>query len=237
MSEEETKKDGEIQEQMNSEDTIDSTSLLIDDLVQKSRPVKPVKCPNTRSFLWIFMVIIFITIGVSFHGARHDFDEAIMNPLFLMQAGAMLISGIIATIATFDLSIPREKIRTRTCVFLGLSSSVVLASQIHCFVMSGGISGLVDYFFHMIGFQVLLKGLSFIAIPAIALFWVIRKSAPTHLPWAAGAALLAIASFFSLSCKFICPINEPGYLFMWQYVPIVIFVCLGVALGRRLLRW
>ena len=212
------------------------TDQLVNELVKKSSPVKPMRPPWVRALLWLFVLLCIVTAGISLYGARADLGEAMLHPLFITEASALLISGLCATFATFQLSVPRETISKRTLLLLLAAVLLLLASQFNCMRLTD-LETVKEALRSGHRLKVFISGLAFISLPAILLYFIIRRGAPTRLPWIGGSAALALTSFSSLSCKFICPIDDPGYLLVWHYFPIFMLTVIGLTLGRRLFKW
>lgn len=212
------------------------TNKLIDDLVKKNKPVQPIYKPYIRTLIWLGVVVVCFAVGIILYGPRHDLSTAIMMPVFYLEAFVLLIGGLCSSFATFQLAQPCDTIRKRTLFLLAFASAILIISKSTC-VYFAGLDGIWDYFTPTPGARIVSFNLLFIAVPAVALYLLLRRSAPVRLAWTGGTALMAIGSFTALGCKFICPIDAPGYFVVWHYMPIVILVAIGITTGRRLLRW
>ena len=69
------------------------------------------------------------------------------------------------------------------------------------------------------------------------MFWGMRRMAPVH-PLPAGAtALLASFGIAALALRLSEPTDDIAHLVAWHYAPMIAITLLGLALGKRFLRW
>lgn len=212
------------------------TDDLINQLGEQAKPVKPLRSPLMRAMLWLFMLGICMLIGIVIVGLRPDFYDMMMHPVFILEMVSLLIAGIFAIIATFQLSIPCEKVYPSTWALLGVSSLLLFTRMVICFIYATP-EGIAAYASSLIGMPVIGKSLVISALPAGVLFWLIKKGAPVRIGLTAIAALLALASFAAMGCRSICPMNDPAYIFIWHGLPLMILIIIGLLVGRSALRW
>ncbi len=212
------------------------TDDLIDQLGEQAKPVTPLRSPLMRAMMWLFVLGLCMITGIVFVGLRHDFLEMMTHPIFILEMSSLLIAGIMAVIATFQLSIPHEKVAPMTWVLLGSSAILLLARMAICFVMATP-EGLMAYINSNVGLPIISKSLAMSIIPGMVLFFLIKRGAPVRGGLTAMAALLALASFAAMGCRSICPMNDPAYIIIWQGLPLMIIVLLGLLIGRQALRW
>ena len=212
------------------------TDDLINQLGKQAKPVKPLRSPLMRAMMWLFVLSICMIAGIVIVGLRHDFFDMMMNPIFILEMTSLLIAGICASFATFQLSIPCEKVNPITWALLGISSLLLLTRMVICFIYATPES-FMAYADGEIGIPVILDALAMSIIPAIVLFILIKKGAPIRSGLTAVAGLLALASFAAMGCRSICPLNDPAYIILWQGLPLMILILIGLLLGRSALRW
>lgn len=212
------------------------TDDLINQLGQQAKPIKPLRSPLMRAILWLFILGICMMIGIVTVGLRHDFMEIIMHPIFILEMASLLIAGICSVIATFQLSVPSEKVTPITWALLGLSSILLLSRMAICFIYSTPES-LSAYANSTVGLPIILEALAMSFVPAVVLFWLIKKGAPVRSGLTAVAGLLALSSFAAMGCRSICPMNDPAYIIIWQGLPLMVLIVIGLLIGRSALRW
>lgn len=212
------------------------TDDLINQLGQKAKPIKPLQSPLMRAMLWLFILGLCMMIGIVIVGLRHDFMDMIMHPIFILEMTSLLIAGICAVIATFQLSVPCEKVSPITWALLGISSILLLSRMAICFIYSTPES-LAAYANSTVGLPIITEALAMSIIPAAVLFWLIKKGAPVRSSLTAVAGLLALSSFAAMGCRSICPMNDPAYIIIWQGLPLMVLIVIGLLVGRSALRW
>ncbi len=212
------------------------TDDLINQLGKQCKPVKPLRSPLMRAMLWLFVLGISMIAGIVIVGLRHDFMDMLMHPIFVLEMTSLLVAGICATIATFQLSIPCDRVAPVIWALLTISAVLMLSRMVICFIYATP-KGLAAYFNSTVGLPIISKALAMSAIPAALLFWFLKKGAPVRSGLTAVAGLLALASFAGLGCRSICPMNDPAYIIVWQGLPLMVLILIGLLLGRSALRW
>jgi hypothetical protein len=85
---------------------VTGTQEIIDTLVECATPVRRLRPPLVRAMLWLAFagfVLALIAIG---HGVRTDLIARLDEPKFAASSGAALLTGILATMAAFMISLP-----------------------------------------------------------------------------------------------------------------------------------
>jgi len=108
------------------------TADLIRSLATNAPPVKRLRPPLVRAVGWLLLagtIMGLMTVG---HGVRPQFAERMQDAVFAINMISSLMTGILATIATFFASLPD---RSRWWLFLPAPALVVWLSTIgyQCF--------------------------------------------------------------------------------------------------------
>ena len=83
-----------------------TTPDLINSLVANATPVRRLRPPLTRAALWLlFAAFILVLLGLT-HGVRPDLAERLQQPTFAIGIAASLLTGILAAVASFQVSLP-----------------------------------------------------------------------------------------------------------------------------------
>jgi len=85
---------------------VTTTPQLIDALVARATPVRPLRAPFTRAALWLGLAGIVLALLAVVHGVRTDLVEHLRQPVFLVSLAAALATGILAAVTTFVISLP-----------------------------------------------------------------------------------------------------------------------------------
>jgi hypothetical protein len=83
-----------------------TTPQLIDRLVAQSGPVIPLGPPLKRALAWMALATAIVAGVVLLHGLRPDLAAQLSRPTVAAEWAASLLTGILAAIATFQISLP-----------------------------------------------------------------------------------------------------------------------------------
>ncbi|MDZ4780256.1 MAG: DUF1109 domain-containing protein, partial [Planctomycetia bacterium] len=104
-----------------------TTPDLIDSLSANVPPVRRLRPPIRRAIFWLFLAgLVLVLIGVS-HGVRPDIARKAQESTFVVGIVASLLTGILAAIAAFVVSLPD---RSRLWLLLPAPTLVLWISTI-----------------------------------------------------------------------------------------------------------
>jgi hypothetical protein len=83
-----------------------TTPQLIDALVERAAPVARLRAPLVRACRWLGFAIVVLALLTAMHGMRSDLLLHLRQPEFLVSLAAALVTGALAAIAAFMISIP-----------------------------------------------------------------------------------------------------------------------------------
>lgn len=86
--------------------TVRCTPDFIDTLVEQAGPVRRLRPPLVRAGCWTALaafVLVLIAIG---HGLRSDIATQLQQPVFILGMAAALVTGLLAALASFEISLP-----------------------------------------------------------------------------------------------------------------------------------
>lgn len=108
------------------------TSDLIRSLASNAQPVKRLRPPLVRAVGWLLIAAAIMTLMTISHGTRPQLAERMQDVVFAMNMMSSLLTGVLATIATFFVSLPD---RSRRWLLLPVPPLVVWLSTIgyQCF--------------------------------------------------------------------------------------------------------
>lgn len=83
-----------------------STPDIIDRLVIDAKPVQRLQPPALRALYWLlFAALILVLVAVG-HGVRPDLMLKLRQPAFATSVAAALMTGVLAAVASFMVSVP-----------------------------------------------------------------------------------------------------------------------------------
>ena len=104
-----------------------TTSDLIAALAADATPVKRLRPPLARAAAWLIFAVLLIAAIAVVHGLRPDLAERLRRPVFTLGIVASLVTGILAAVASFLVSLPD---RSRLWLLLPAPSIAVWLSTI-----------------------------------------------------------------------------------------------------------
>jgi len=107
--------------------TVTKTPELIDTLVECAAPVRRLRPPLVRASLWIILAALVLGLIAIAHGLRPDVAARLQQPVFVLAMIAALCTGILAAIASFQISLPD---RSRLWLLLPVPTLAVWVSTV-----------------------------------------------------------------------------------------------------------
>lgn len=215
-----------------------NTAALIGRLTEDLPPVRPLLPPAKRTALWsaVFLAAMLLA-AVAVKGFRTDIATVLTAPSFLAETAILLLSGLLCLYAGFRLSVPDIRYGKLPFATVWLVVLLALAVNAAFFLLAAPqhLSGEFEKFglFHPCAVNLLLVT----ALPALAVFFLVKKSAPLLPLWTGYAVLLAIAAFGAAVMRLVCGADGIAHLLIWHFLPAFGLSFLGLLAGLTLLRW
>ena len=211
-----------------------NTPELIETLVQSAVPVRRLRPPLVRAGLWIMLaalVLLLIAIG---HGLRPDIALRLRQPVFVLSMIAALATGVLAAIASFQLSLPD---RSRWWLLLPAPALLIWLSTI-------GFGCLTDWVnVGPNGFRVgeaarCFATLLLTSVPlSIAMLIMLRYAALLRPTEASGMGGLAIAAITAVALSLIHELDASMIILIWNLGVAALIAGLACVFGRRAVAW
>ncbi|MEZ0261906.1 MAG: NrsF family protein [Alphaproteobacteria bacterium] len=208
------------------------TDKLISDLTKDLKPVKRLPRVALRAGLWAVFTLgaIAVAICAFTKGPREDLHTAAHNHVFCCETLAILVAGVLATVAAFRLCVPDVKVRGVVQAMTGLATFIwltLIGAQVHR-------AGLVPP--EPAGEPCLTDLSLFMAVPLLGAVFMVMRAASVFPALAGYCAVLATGSFGALGMRLLCANDEPAHLLVWHFLPVMIFALCGLPLGKILLK-
>lgn len=210
------------------------TSDLITSLATDLAPVRRLRPPLIRATCWLVLATVVMALLAVGQGLRPDLSQRLGDPGFAVTMLASLLTGVLATIAAFLVSLPD---RSRLWLLLPAPALVLWLSNIgyQCLykwvdVGPGGISfGETARCF---------ATLVLTSLPlSLAMLMMLRYAALLR-PTATGVmGSLAVAAITATALSLFHTLDATVMILMWNVGTAAVFVGLGSMFGRRMLRW
>jgi hypothetical protein len=207
------------------------TSNLIEALVADARPVRRLRPPVLRAALWLLLAALIFRLLAVGHGVRPDLVQRLQQPDFVVSAGAALLTGVLAAIASFMLNLPD---RSRGWALLPVPALLVWMATLGygCLVnwVSIGPDGVqVDETARCFA-TVLMTSLPL----SLAMFAMLRHGAVLSASTVSLTGSLAVAAITATAMSIFHSLDASVMILVWNLGTAAIIVALGRWLGPRL---
>ncbi|KUM25596.1 hypothetical protein AU467_25850 [Mesorhizobium loti] len=210
------------------------TSDLITSLATDLAPVRRLRPPLTRATCWLMLAAAVMALLAVGQGLRPDLAQRLGDPVFVVSMIASLLTGVLAAIAAFLVSLPD---RSRLWLLLPAPALVLWLSNI--------------------GYQCLYRwvdlspdGISFgetarcfatlvlTSLPlSLAMMMMLRYAALLRPTATSVMGSLAVAAITATALSLFHTLDATVMILMWNVGTALVLVGLGSLFGRRMLRW
>lgn len=208
-----------------------TTPDLINSLAANATPVRRLRPPLVRATFWLaFAAFILALIGIS-HGLRPDFATKLQELAFVIGIIASLVTGVLAAIAAFMVSLPD---RPRLWFFLPAPALAAWISTISygCLTAWVGLGPNGIQFRDVVECFATLV-LTSVPISAVMLL-MLRYAAPLRPKAVTVMGSLAVAALTATGLLVFHALDATIMILMWNLGVAALFVALGSASARRL---
>ncbi len=207
-----------------------TTPQLISLLATSAKPVRRLRPPLVRATFWLSLAALVFALLAVGHGVRQDFAQRIAQPIFAIGLAAALVTGVLAAIAAFFISLPD---RSRAWGVLPVPALLVWVST----VSYGCLTQWVD-----IGPDGMRIGeaarcfatLILTSLPlSLGLFLMLRHAAwlrPTAVTLTGG---LAVAAMTATALTLFHDLDATVMVLLWNLGVAAMIVGIGYVLGLR----
>ncbi len=207
-----------------------TTPELIALLTANARPVRRLRPPLVRTGLWLLMAAgAFVLLALS-HGVRQDLAQRVEQPIFVIGIVASLVTGILAAIASFLISLPD---RSRAWVLLPVPALVVWVSTVSFGCLTNWVSIGPD------GIRVgeaarCFATLMLTSLPlSLALYVMLRHAVWLRPTVVTSIGSLAVAAMSATALSLFHELDASVMVLMWNLGIAVMIVAAGGVLGAR----
>ena len=211
-----------------------TTPGLIESLVAGAQPVRRLRPPVARAALWLLFAAGIVGLLAVSHGIRPDLGVRLVQASFVTGIAASALTGILAAVATFVVSLPD---RSRLWLLLPAPALAVWVSTIGYGCLTGwvkvGADGIrlgeaIDCF----------ATLALISAPlSLAILVMLRYTAllePTRVAVMGGLAVSAIAA---TALSLFHSLDATIMVLMWNFGIAALLVGLASVFGKKMFSW
>jgi len=207
------------------------TEKLIKDIAKRAELITPIN-PTRRCCIWTILALVIAAVISVAIGIRHDISDKINSGIFIFEIVTALAAGFLAALVASWLSIPGAK-QQKTLIWLPFIPITMLfgIAGYQIFLMPVHLSD-VEESVHCAADIIMVA-----AVPAIALFAMLKLAASTRNVLTSIMAVLSVGAFGYLCSRLICPNDEISHVIMWHYLPTLLIASIGAFVGFRILKW
>lgn len=207
-----------------------TTPQLIELLATSTKPVQRLRPPLLRAIFWLSLAAFIFAVLALAHGVRQDFWERIAQPTFAVGLTASLVTGVLAAIAAFFISLPD---RSRAWSLLPVPTLLVWVSTVSYGCLTNWVA---------IGPDGMRMGeaarcfatLILTSLPlSLGLFLMLRHAAwlrPTAVTLTGG---LAVAAMTATALSLFHDLDATIMVLVWNLGVAVLIVSIGYLLSLR----
>lgn len=209
-----------------------TTPELIDMLCADAKPVRRLRPPLVRAALWLLLAGVVLVALAALLGTRPDLAERLRQPTFVGALAGALLTGVLAAVAAFHLSLPD---RSRLWWLLPVPAALVWIATI-------GYGCLTDWV--SIGPDGIRLGttlecfatLALASLPvSLALLVMLRHAARLYPTTVAMMGGLASAGIAATALSLFHELDASVMVLLWNFGAAALIVALGGTFGRRIL--
>jgi len=211
-----------------------ATPDLIEALAADAGPVRRLRHPLWRAACWLLLAAIIVLLIAVEVGVRADIDDRLRQTMFVVGLAAAALTGILAAIAAFMVSLPD---RSRGWLLLPAPALIVWLSTIGYQCLTAWVK---------IGPAGIAPGetarcfatLFLTSFPlSLTLLLMLRYAAPVRPTETVMAGALAVAAITATAISLFHDIDATIMILMWNIGIAALLVGLGGTYARRLFAW
>jgi hypothetical protein len=210
------------------------TDELIERLGRDVTVAKPLPVPGMRTAAWMVWAVSYLVVVAVMMLAMTSSTLVMPTPLFLVQQGAALVTGIMAARAAFASVIPGGS--ARPWVMPAIGAAVWTGSLLWAGVLDLQASGTLGATSQTDWPCVASMALGGLVVGA-PLVWMLRRGAPLTPGLTAFLAGLAALSFANIEACLTRPHAFALTVLLWHGGTVVAVAALCALMGHRWFRW
>ena len=211
-----------------------NTPDLINALAANLTPVRRLRPPLTRAACWLLLAALVLALLAVAEGVRPDLARRLQDPTFVARVAGALLTGILAAIAAFQLSLPD---RSRRWLLLPAPALAVWLSTVGYQCLTNWVSLEPD------GIRLgetarCFATLVLTSLPlSLAMLMMLRHTAPLRPTAATLVGGLAVGAITATALSLVHDMDATVLILIWNLGTAVLFVGLAGVFGRRMFSW
>jgi hypothetical protein len=213
---------------------VTTTPELIDRLVARATPVHRLRPPLLRAGLWLlFAALVLALIGVA-HGLRPDIFQCVQQPRFIVALLGALATGVLASMASFRISLPDS---SRLWLLLPVPALAIWVSAIGYGCLTDWVSIGPDGV-HMGEAVQCFATLLLTSVPlSIAMLVMLRYAALLRSMEVSLMGGLAVAGMTSFALSLFHALDATVMILVWNLGSAIIVATFSAIFGKSMFGW
>jgi len=210
------------------------TPELVDALVECAIPVRRLRRPLVRAWLWLAFAGLILALLAIGHGVRGDLVARLHQPRFAMGIAAALLTGIVSAITAFVISMPDC---SRRWLLLPAPAITIWISTISHGCLTDWVSVGPDGM-HLGEAARCLATVFLTSVPlSVTMLVMLRHAALLRADAVAFAGGIAVAAITSTALSLFHNLDATVMILVWNVGATGLITLLGTLIGRRFVLW
>lgn len=208
-----------------------TTQDLIGTLAANLTPVRRLRPPLLRAAGWLLLAVIVLVLLSIGQGVRPDLMQRLHEPGFALNAASALLTGALAAIATFIVSIPG---RSRSWLLLPVPALAIWLSSVSAQCLTHWVA--LDAGSITLGETArCLATLLLTSLPlSMGMLIMLRHVAVLRSPDATLMGSLAVAAITAAALPLFHAFDATVMILLWNFGTAALIIALGSVTGWRL---
>ena len=211
-----------------------TTPDLIGALAANLAPVRRLRPPVTRALSWLLLAALLLAVLAVSQGIRPDLAQRLHGPSFILGVAGASLTGILAAVAAFMLSLPD---RSRFYLLLPAPALVLWLSTIGYQCLTNWVS--IEPNGIRLGETArCFATLVLTSLPlSLAMVVMLRYAAPLRPMSVTLTGSLAVAAITATALSLFHDLDATVMILMWNLGTAALFIGIGAALGGKMFSW
>jgi hypothetical protein len=211
-----------------------TTPDLIAALAADAKPIRRLRPPLARAGVWLIFAVLLLALLAIVHGLRPDLGEHLQRPAFVVGMLAALVTGILAAVSSFLVSLPD---RSRLWLLLPAPSLGVWLSTIGYGCLTNWVGIAPDGVQFGEAFRCFVT-LVLTSVPlSLAMIVMLRYAAMLRPTLVTVTGSLSVAAVTATALSLFHDLDASVMILIWNVGTSALIVALGGTLGPRMLGW
>ena len=211
-----------------------TTPDLIGALTANLAPVRRLRPPVTRALSWLLLAALLLAVLAVSQGIRPDLAQRLHGPSFILGVAGASLTGILAAVAAFMLSLPD---RSRFYLVLPAPALVLWLSTIGYQCLTNWVS-LEPNGIRLGETARCFATLVLTSLPlSLAMVVMLRYAAPLRPMSVTLTGSLAVAAITATALSLFHDLDATVMILTWNLGTAALFAGIGGALGGKMVSW